>query len=78
MEHVEPTGTVPGAAVDELELPVDVAVDEGKLPYDDDVSDGFRSPLQNPSLHRLKAHCKSEVQVAWKLPQAGISIELVA
>jgi hypothetical protein len=40
--------------------------------------DDALKPLQKPWLQVLNAHCESSLQVAWKLPQAGMSIEFVA
>lgn len=37
-----------------------------------------KRPLQKPSTQVLNAHCSSQVQEAWKLPQTEISIELTA
>lgn len=60
------------------ELPVGVLLIRA-----DDEEDGMK-PLQRPSLppgamlQVLKAHCWLDVQEAWKLPQRGWSMELVA
>ena len=56
---------------------VDIEVVEVR--FFDAENDGWGlGPLQNPSLHVLNAHCASEEQDAWKLPQAVTNIELVA
>lgn len=73
--HDAPRASVPAAAVGaEEDVPVGVA-DVDADPVTDEDSN---SPLQKPWLHLLNAHCWSLVHSAWKLPQAGCSMELVA
>jgi hypothetical protein len=75
VEQLEPTGREPAAAVTVgIGAPLVAAeVDAAAV----DELDALK-PLQRPWLHVLKAHWESFLQLAWKLPQTGMSIELTA